>query len=147
MMENVVDASQSTRSSSSVTSLDQPVTSTEPLSNSSAPNSYLGKRKRQNDEEPKAGMMNLYLHNIVGHIPDFFECMDFKNSNTERFEGFLAFMKKTLNDSTNRNPSHEQAALEVFTRHHFRGVGARYKGKYYHPLYSKIARPSRSSTR
>src|SRR5690606_10551283 len=70
-----------------------------------ATNSFLGKRKRQLDEEPKSAVMSLYLHNIVTHIPEMFECMDFKNSNTERFEGFLAFVKKTLNDSTNRNPS------------------------------------------
>lgn len=122
-------------------SLNLDISSSAPLSTSSSnANSFSGKRKRANDDEPKSGMMNLYLHNLVAHIPDFFECMDFKNSSTERFEGFLAFSKKTLNDSTNRNPSHEQAAQEVFIRHHFRGVGTCYKGKYYHPLYSKIAK-------
>lgn len=77
---------------------------------------------------------------MITHIPDFFEAVDFKNSNTERFEGFLAFMKTTLNSSTDRNPSNEQAIREVFIRHHYRGVQSRYSGKYHHPLYSKIAR-------
>lgn len=100
----------------------------------------LGKRKRNTEKAVQQAVMNLYLHNMVLHIPDFFESMDFKNSNTERFEGFLAVMKKVLNDSTNRNPNHPHAVLQVFIRHHFRGVGAEYKGKYYHPLYSKITR-------
>lgn len=84
--------------------------------------------------------MNLYLHNLVLHTPDFFESMDFKNCSTERFEGFLALMKKVLNDSTNRNPTHAQAVLQVLVRHHFRAVGTDYKGKYFHPLYSKISK-------
>lgn len=84
--------------------------------------------------------MNLYIHNIVAHIPEFFESMDFKNINTERFEGFLAITKQILNGSTNRKPSDIQPAREVFIRHHFRAVGLEFKSKYHHPLYSRISK-------
>lgn len=100
----------------------------------------LGKRKRGQKEKDAKPNMNLYVHNIVAHIPDFFELLDFKNSATERFEGFLASVKKTLNDSTNRDPSHEQAIQEVFLRHYFRAIGLRYQGKFSYPLYSKISK-------
>ena len=121
--------------------------STDPATSSDAdpsvqavpPPTCLGKRKRNAEKDAKPNM-NLYLHNMVAHIPDCFESMDFKNCNTERFEGFLAFMKTVFNNSTNRNPSLPQVVLQVFIRHHFRGVSTGYKGKYFHPLYSKIAK-------
>eukprot|EP01089_Gocevia_fonbrunei_P000954 TRINITY_DN10919_c0_g2_i4.p1 TRINITY_DN10919_c0_g2~~TRINITY_DN10919_c0_g2_i4.p1 ORF type:complete len:223 (+),score=35.71 TRINITY_DN10919_c0_g2_i4:517-1185(+) len=79
------------------------------------------KRKRNASDKPLVleSIMDLYLHVIVMHMPDFYEKMDFKNVNTERAEGFLAKMKRILSDFTTRDFKSDQTLREVIIRHAF----------------------------
>ena len=72
------------------------------------------KRKRKS-------LMNSYLHCIVIHLASFYEKLDFKNSNSEREEGFFSFMREILMSFTNRNFKKASLFREVFVRHWFEG--------------------------
>lgn len=67
--------------------------------------------------------MNLYLHNIITHVPSYFESSDFKNASVERFEAFLAIVKKILLHSTSRDVCRQEPIQEIVTRHVFRQYG------------------------
>ena len=64
--------------------------------------------------------MNLYLHIVISHVPLYFETSDFKNALVERFEAFLAVVKKILLHSTSRDVSRQEPILEILTRHVYR---------------------------
>jgi hypothetical protein len=65
----------------------------------------------------RKSVMNLYLHAIVGHLADFYESLDFKNSSTERGEAFLASMKHIVLRFTGRDFTEPQTMREVLIRH------------------------------
>ena len=110
-----VDSSTTTPTTS--TTLTTPITTTTTTETAGAK-----KRKRSEapKEEKKETIMDLYLHSIVFHMPVMFEKIDFKNTNTERFEGFLAVLKHILRDFSNRDLKTDQPFREVIIRHVFK---------------------------
>jgi hypothetical protein len=85
------------------------------LSSSTPVQSLEGKRARN-----ESTIMTLYLHHIVIHMPALYEVIDFKNTNTERAEGFLERLNRILQRFTNRDLETDQPFREVIVRHHFK---------------------------
>lgn len=84
--------------------------------------------------------MDLYMHNVVSHAAEFYEKMDFRNASTERYEGFLAFVKRILKYSSNRNLGKAQALREVFVRLHYRDQAMHKDPKRPSSVFSRIDR-------
>lgn len=115
-----------TNTTTGTTSIPVEMQSTNTTSTTTASNNIpTRKRKRKKNGEPAIEtIMDIYLHSICIHMPQFYEKMDFRNANTERAEGFLAKLKHILADFSNRNLADDQPLREVVVRHAIKGSTA-----------------------
>ena len=61
-------------------------------------------------------IMNLYLHSIALHFPNVYEEIDFRNTSTERGEGFFAHLHTILLRCSGRDLQTAAPLREVFVR-------------------------------